>query len=321
MYLRRLMPRDEMGRTMEAYEQLAREGFSRYRAHATRLGLPGTVVSALAPDARFNHDRSFLAFAYLLRDAFSGIPTQDLHAIADATYCGARAALDLDRLLDRGGGRPNQSAWLTVQHFQMAQQRLSVVFATDHPFWRDYTELLREHCERCGDESTLTSRTAPDAELFQAIAIGKATLIRLPVIAMAHAAGRLDLVAPMCEVLALEQVGTQWRDDVVDVADDLSAGQVTLVTQRLRLWWEEQGEAELPSDPTGIKQALHGSGVSLRMFEDIERVYQRVVPLAQRVMPAAYLTFLSVQVERNRRSLEGMRSLLAHRPGAQAVPA
>lgn len=307
---------------MEAYEQLAREGFSRYRAHATRIGLPDTVVSALAPDARFNHDRAFLAFAYLLRDAFPGIPTQDLHAIADATYCGARATLDLDRLLDRGGGRPNQSAWLTIQHFQMAQQRLSAVFAADHPFWRDYTELLREHCERCGDESALTARTAPDAELFQAIAIGKATLIRLPVIAMAHAEGRLDLVSSMCQALALEQVGTQWRDDVVDVADDLAAGQVTLVTQRLRLWWEEQGESELPADPAEIKKALHGSGVSLRMFEDIDRVYQQVVSLARRVMPAAYQAFLAVQVERNRRSLEGIRSLLADRPGAaQAVPA
>lgn len=294
---------------MKAYEELARAGFARYRAQVLALGVPNAVAAALAPDERFNHDRAFLAFAFLLRDAFPTVSAQHLQAIADATYCGARAALDLDQLLDGGRGLRNQTAWLVVQHFQMAQRHLARVFGDEHPFWPAYNELVREHCERCGDEAALTAAAPPDAEQFKAIAMGKATLVRLPVLALAHASGCLDLVEPMNQVLSLEQVAMQWRDDVCDIAEDLAAGQITLVTQRLRTWCAEEC-VDLPADPERVKMTMHEGGISLRMFEDIERVLAEVVDLARKVMPAGYMGFLGMQVERNRRALEGMRSLM-----------
>jgi hypothetical protein len=286
----------------------ATHGLARYADHLTRHGLHETLIEQLAGAHRLQRDVQFLNLTQAVAESFDGLSPAQIEAVSDAVYAAARGTLAMDHLVDEPHGA--NAAWETVVQFQLTQTLLSEIFPAGHAFWPHFAALQREHFVSMHDERRCTPETAPEPMVFARIAQAKATLVRLPVLALGQLANAsTEAMSALGEALAWEQVAMQWKDDLADVADDLTHGQITLVTQRLRTWCQANDEP-LPTATDEVKALVHRSGVSIAMLQDIADALLTSVRIGGRYLPATYRDRLLAQEQRSRRVYEELRSCL-----------
>ncbi len=105
--------------------------------------------------------------------------------------------------------------------FQSAYQKW---FAADHPFWETFERVWCQSAEASMLDARLESF---DAESFRRVAARKICAAKIPLTAVCHHRGWLDLLEPWLELVDLLGCWHQMTNDVFDWHKDLSHGNRT----------------------------------------------------------------------------------------------
>jgi hypothetical protein len=178
-------------------------------------------------DRYFTHPRAFpmLLLPWWLEGTIRGSPSRSFQAdVVYSTMCGYYFIRLIDDLMD-GEGPPDRAVLpaLIVLHTEF-EQAYHPHFPSDHPFWGALTAASYDAAETAARDAALEHIERDD---FLRTSARKVAGARVPLAAVCHRSGRLDLYEPWSDFVDLFGRWHQMLNDLLGWSADLGRGRTT----------------------------------------------------------------------------------------------
>ncbi|MFK8101007.1 MAG: hypothetical protein AB8G15_00715 [Saprospiraceae bacterium] len=221
----------------------------------------------------------FSSFDKLFYEAFPNLSFEQktkVNYISDLLYI---AVMTTDRVIDN----QEESYWQELVFFskilwEKAQLKLVQLFPVDHAFWEYYNKYNRQFIQACLLEQKLHFKKIQtySRESFNTIAAGKATIAKVPIIAMCFLADQSSFIPKLELSIDHYFTGLQLKDDLIDWRIDLKEKRYSyLLTQVIRdKKWEDQ-LAEIHVDAIG--RVIFYADYAVTTIKEALQLYQQAI--------------------------------------------
>jgi hypothetical protein len=217
-------------------------------------------LSASEPADYFTHPEAFpmLLLPWWMEESITGAPDPAFQAeIAYSSVSGYYFVRLLDDLMD--GEHPPPAPVLPamiVLHTEF-QQTYARLFAADHQFWQSFTRYSFDAAETASADAALDS---VDLDQFTRISSRKIAGAKIPLAAVAHRHGRIDLLERWSAMVDLLGRWHQMRNDVQGWIVDSQHGRATY-------FLSEAGRRSVKGEPVPQWMAREGLSWATGLLE------------------------------------------------------